>query len=121
MSLSESQVWPRLPGGGRYSQVGLDQVDDTVDQVVVNVQDGEGGLEDVNVTVVAEWVKGSGAHAHEGSGDFVLEPAGTFTNLTSGQSLDGRSAPRRTKTGTFDFPTGLQSLEAVSGCSLLLL
>ena len=95
MALSQEEVWPRLPDVGStaslYRRLGLGAVDDTVDEVEVTLQNAEGAIAGASVTVQAEWVPGSGAHAHGGSGDgsVPLAQLGSLTDLATGLSQNG--------------------------------
>jgi hypothetical protein len=94
IALSEAEVWPHVPSStmsSHYARVGLDDLDDTVNEVTIKVQGVEGPVAGSEVTVRAEWVEGSGGHTHDGNASPTMPRslAGVLTDLETEHERTG--------------------------------
>lgn len=100
IGFSQSDVSPTIPNSGAQSRI-LDQVDNTVDEIVISLDDACSPLDSQEVKITAEWVYGSGGHLHATSNDsFPDESAmGVFTVLDSARTDTGMVVSRTNAEG----------------------
>ena len=70
------EVWPEIPDGGAYRTFDFDAVEDMIEEVVIEVTDGNDPLPMQEVTVTADWIVGTGGHDHNNAP--AQEELGTF-------------------------------------------
>ena len=70
------EIWPEIPDGGAYHTFDFDAVEDMIEEVVIEVTDGNDPLPMQDVTITADWIVDTGGHDHNNAP--AQEELGTF-------------------------------------------
>jgi hypothetical protein len=89
------ELWPTIPAGGAQAYFDRSKIENTIEDIIVRVQQNEEPAPDKPVTITADWIKGSGGHNHNAGNDLKKPPKekmGWIVNVEEADSSRGELA-----------------------------